>query len=191
MAENMRTLSNSRTMSQPTRKLGHKVSSLSIQSQQTTVFVESHEAGYVTRPYRFLVQVWRRNRDCRRGVSAPPRRTGVSISFQIGENVNTKMFRRIRISYDLPIMISSHLFDPTIGKIIQNGIDQILTKLKVYFKKNLYQQHENRGSMKQPEYENKKRRGERRRYTNNSYSSVLKAESIWVTLYYCIWCNHR
>ena len=57
MAENMRTLSNSRTMSQPTRKLGHKVSSLSIQSQQTTVFVESHEAGYVTRPYRFLVQV--------------------------------------------------------------------------------------------------------------------------------------
>lgn len=127
-------------MSQPTRKLGHKVSSLSIQSQQTTVFVESHEAGYVTRPYRFLVQVWRRNRDCRRGVSAPPRRTGVSISFQIGENVNTKMFRRIRIS-DLPIMISSHLFDPTIGKIIQNGVDQILTKLKVYFKKNLYQQH--------------------------------------------------
>lgn len=50
------------------------------------------------------------------------------------------MFRRIRIS-DLPIMISSHLFDPTIGKIIQNGVDQILTKLKVYFKKNLYQQH--------------------------------------------------
>ena len=62
--------------------------------------------------------------------SAPPRRTGVSISFQ---NVNRAAEHHVLS--DLPIIISTHLFDPTIGKIMQNGVDQILTKLKVYSKK--------------------------------------------------------